>query len=67
MKKGLLMGLFVVAIVHTVFSALFALESVRLGMKDTAYFWYASALASLLVANILGHHDVVRAELKSKS
>ena len=54
------MGLFVVAIVHTVFSALFA-------MADRSYFWYASALASLLVANILGHHEVVRAEMKSKS
>lgn len=60
MKKGLLVGLFVVAIVHAVFSALFAL-----GMKS--YFWYASALASLLVANILGHNDVVRAEITRKS
>lgn len=60
MRKGLLVGLFVVAIVHGVFSALFAIAS-------QSYFWYASALASLLVANILGHHDVVRAEITRKS
>lgn len=59
MNKGLLMGLFVVAIIHAFVSIMFALEY-------KAYFWYASFLASIVVANIIGHHPVVNAELKRK-
>lgn len=53
------MGLFVVAIIHAFVSIMFALEY-------KAYFWYASFLASIVVANIIGHHPVVNAELKRK-
>ena len=60
MNKGLLMGLFVIAVLHAIFSALFA-------FGNQSYFWYASSLASILVANIVGHHPVVYAELTRKS
>jgi hypothetical protein len=59
LNKGLLLGLFVVAVIHTALSLLLAL-----GLRS--YFWYASFLASVVVANIIGHHPVVYAELTKK-
>jgi uncharacterized membrane protein YphA (DoxX/SURF4 family) len=59
LNKGLLLGLFVVAVIHAAMSLLFAL-----GFKS--YFWYASFLASVVVANIIGHQPLVYAELTKK-
>ena len=59
MNKGLLMGLFVVAVIHTALSLLLAV-----GLRS--YFWYASFLATVIVANVIGHHPAVYAELTKK-
>ena len=59
LNKGLLLGLFVVAVIHAALSLLLAL-----GLRS--YFWYASFLATVIVANIIGHHPTVYAELTKK-